>query len=159
MDNINNLGTTLYFEPETKDIIIWEIPKYYNFLKNKTEIPIKEGLNLFGICQNPECNAYKKEVLYKGRALINEKFDLEKKVEDLKCPFCSKIFSFKTCGFWKCEYQFEGHKIKEGEIKYVITVPKETKDNDFEYYNPSENITYWKNLIIYILSKKDIKFK
>ena len=66
----------------------------------------------------------------------------------------------KTCGFWKCEYQFDGKKIEEGEVKSFKTEPKETKDDNFEYFDPFENDeVQWLQLEIYVLPKQEIKYK
>jgi len=79
---------------------------------------------------------------------------------NIKCPMCDKIIIPKTCGFWKCEYQFIGDKIEEGDLKHVDTKCKETKDDNFEYYNPYENKSaIWTNLNIYVIEKQDMKYK
>ena len=117
-----------------------------------------EGLNLFGKCKNVKCEAYNKEVVYKV-GITNKKFNLQENILEIKCPMCNSIVVPNTCGFWKCEYQFEGDKIEGGILKHIDTKSKETIGNNFEYYNPFENPSaLWTNLNIYVVEKQDIKY-
>ena len=119
----------------------------------------QEGLNIFGICCNPECKAYKKEVVFMPK-LIDQKFNLNDNITLIKCPICNTIIKLKTCGFWKCEYQIIGQKIEAGRLIDFDSKPKETKNNEFEYYDPSENgNATWTKLLIYIIPKQNIKYK
>ena len=121
---------------------------------------IGKGLNIFGICQNPKCDSWKKEVVYKTK--LNDKlvFILNDEILNIICPICLKIIKVKTCGFYKCEYQFEGKMIKEGELKNYDSKAKETHGNDFEYFDAFENgEIQWKELTIYVLPKQGIKYK
>ena len=118
---------------------------------------VTQGLNLFGICKNGKCIAHNKEVVF--QVGINKKYNLQENVLNIKCPMCIGIIVPKTCGFWNCEYQFEGDKIEEGELKHIDTKSKETKDDDFEYFNPYENDSaLWTNLTIYTIEKQKVKF-
>ena len=118
---------------------------------------VTQGLNLFGICKNVECNAYNNEVIFKVG--INKKYNLQENVLNIKCPMCNGIIVPKTCGFWNCEYQFLGDKIEGGTLKHVDTQYKETKDDDFEYFNPYDNDSaLWTNLTIYTIGKQKVKF-
>ena len=120
---------------------------------------VEEGLNIFGICKCSKCKAFNKEVIHKV-GILNKVFNLQENIRELKCPMCEKIIVPKTCGFWKCEYQFEGDKIENGEIKHIDTKSKETKYDNFEYYNPFENDSaIWTNLNIYVVKKQNIKYK
>ena len=118
---------------------------------------VTQGLNLFGICKNGKCIGHNKEVIF--QVGINKKYNLQENVLNIKCPMCIGIIVPKTCGFWNCEYQFVGDKIEEGELKHVDTKSKETKDDDFEYFNPYENDSaLWTNLTIYTIEKQTVKF-
>ena len=120
---------------------------------------VQEGLNIFGKCCNPECKAYKKEVVFMPK-LIDQKFNLNDNITLINCPICNTIIKLKTCGFWKCEYQFIGQKIEAGRLIDFDSKPKETKNNEFEYYDPSENgNATWTKLLIYIIPKQKIKYK
>ena len=121
---------------------------------------VKEGLNIFGICNYSKCKAYKKEVVYPTELKESLIFVLNEEIINIKCPICSKIIKPKTCGFWKCEYQFIGKKIEEGDLIEFDSKTKETNGDDFEYYNPFENgETQWVELTIYVLPKQSITYE
>ena len=116
------------------------------------------GLNLFGKCINKKCEAYKEEVIYP--AGINIKFDFNSDIKKIKCPICSKNFIPMTMGFWKCEYQIKGEKFRKGDYEEVEIIGKETKGDDFEYYNPYENsTTYWSRLMIFTGHRQKMKYE
>ena len=119
---------------------------------------VENGLNIFGICKNQKCEAFDEEVVYKV-GITNKKFNLQENVLNMKCPMCDKIIIPKTCGFYKCEYQFVGDKIENGDLKHVDTKCKETVGNNFEYFNPYESgNSIWTNLNIYVIKKQEIKY-
>ena len=119
---------------------------------------VTEGLNLFGICKNKDCRAFDKEVVH--IVGIDRKFNLQNNVLNITCPICKGIIIPKTCGFWKCEYQFVGDKIEEGKLKHIDTKSKETKGDNFEYFDPYDNgSSLWTNLDIYVIEKQNIKYK
>ena len=123
---------------------------------------VTKGLNLFGICQNNSCKAFKKEVIFnrQRKGIINEKFNLQENIENIICPICEGIVIPKTCGFWKCEYQFIGDKIEGGKKVHVDTKCKETNGDDFEYFNPYENPNaLWTDLTICTIEKQEIKYQ
>ena len=121
---------------------------------------VEKGLNIFGICNNPDCKAFKKEVVCPFLLEKKMKFSLKKEILKINCPICKKIIKPKTCGFRDCEYQFVGTRIKEGNINNYESKPKETKINELEYFDPYENGEEgWIDLIIYVLPKQIIKYK
>lgn len=120
---------------------------------------VNKGLNIFGICPNDQCEAYKKEVIYKtdlpNRGLM---FNLNEQVINIRCPICNKIIKCKTCGFYDCEYQFVGKKIDKGDVVEFDSKTRETKGNKFDYFDPFENgEVLWIELIIYVSPKQNIK--
>jgi hypothetical protein len=125
---------------------------------------VEQGLNIFGICQNKDCKAYKNEVVY-----IPENMDIKSNYfvfnvieqrENMLCPICKSIIKSKTIGFYKCEYQIIGKKIEEGKLKQYDSKPKETKNDNFEYFDSNENgEVEWTRLVIYILPKQKIKYQ
>ena len=136
------------------------------YLECSKDVPkwrkVKKGLNIFGICKdNKECEAFKKEVIYTTNMTENGLiFNLNKEVVNIKCPICKKIIRPKTCGFWLCEYQFQGQKIENGEVKSFDTKPKETWEDKFEYFDPFGNgEVQWLDLNIYVLPKQKIKYE
>ena len=117
-----------------------------------------EGLNLFGKCIYNQCKAFKKEVIYKVG--INTKFDFNEQKKEIICPICNKNFIPQTLGFWKCEYQIKGEKFKNGEYCKVNINGKETKDDDFEYFDADENGTAtWSELLVFACYRQEIKYK
>lgn len=87
-------------------------------------------------------------------------FNLNEEILNIKCPICKKIIRPKTCGFWQCEYQFQGRKIEDGELKSFDTKPKETCEDKFEYFDPFGNgEVQWIDLNIYVLPKQKIKYE
>ena len=133
--------------------------KVLNFSENSPKWrKVCEGLNLFGKCSYSKCEAYKKEVIYPVG--INEKFDFSKKKKEIKCPICKKNFIPLTLGFWKCEYQIKGEKLNDGEYKRVNINGRETKDDDFEYFDTDENgTTTWNELIVFACYRQNMKYK
>ena len=121
---------------------------------------VSKGLNIFGICNNSKCKAWKKEVVYTNELEEKLIFILNNEILNIKCPICSKIIKPKTCGFWKCEYQFVGKKIEEGEVKFFDSKTRETNGEDFEYFDAFENgETQWAELTIYVLPKQEMKYQ
>ena len=128
---------------------------------------VKRGLNLFGKCQNKNCQASGKEVIYKTyqdnrKINLPEEgiiFDMVEELNKIKCPICKKIFRPTTCGFFKCEYQFIGDKLKKGDEVHYDSKTRETKEDKIEYYNPKkEDKTEWFKLKIYVLPFQKIKY-
>ena len=72
--------------------------KELKFSKNAPKWRIvNKGLNIFGICKNPKCEAFKKEVIYK--TILSEKgltFNVNEEITNIKCPICNKILNPKT---------------------------------------------------------------
>ena len=133
--------------------------KKIKFSKNAAKWrKVSQGLNLFGKCINKKCEAYGNEVIF--IAGINVKFDINLKAKEIVCPICSKNFIPNTLGFWKCEYQIKGEKLKDGEYIQVNINGKETKGNDFEYYDTNESgTTFWSKLIICVGYIQKMKYK
>ena len=127
---------------------------------------ISEGLNIFGICENPKCEAYKKEVIF--RALKSDEplpengmiFNMLENVDSIRCPICNKIIDPDTCGFFKCEYQFIGKKIEDGEVVNYDSKTKETKGNKMDYFEQKgKKKVKWTELKIYVLPRQKIKYE
>ena len=135
--------------------------KNLNFSKNAPKWrKVDKGLNIFGICNNSKCEAHKKEVVY-TTVLTKDGliFNLNEKVTDIRCPICKKIIKPKTCGFYDCEYQFIGKKIMDGDVINYDSKTRETKGNNFEYFDALENgEIIWTELNIYVLPKQNIKY-
>ena len=116
------------------------------------------GLNLFGKCINKKCKAFDKEVIYPVG--INKKFDFYSDKKNIICPICSKNFLPLTMGFWKCEYQIKGEKLKGGDYEEIDICGKETKGDNFEYYDPNSNDTaFWSNLLVFTGYRQKMKYR
>jgi len=69
-----------------------------------------KGLNVEGICNNKNCEAYNKLVICPiGLGIFNINFDIDK----IFCPMCHDLVDLETIGFTKCQYGFGGLK-REG---------------------------------------------
>ena len=118
---------------------------------------ISVGLNLFGKCKNKKCKVFNKEVAYSVG--INQKFDFNEKIENIRCPICSKNFLPVTMGFYKCEYQIKGKKFKDGAYEIVDINGKETNGDDFEYFDPYKNkSTSWPSLQVFTGHRQKMKY-
>ena len=124
-----------------------------------------KGLNIFGICEYKKCEVKGKEVIYKTVLEDGEflHFNLNKEREEgnIICPMCKKPFKPKTCGFWRCEYQFEGKEFdyENGVIKEYSSEIFETYQNEFHYSPLEIGTKEWKEFNIYVLKTQKIKYK
>ena len=124
---------------------------------------VSAGLNIFGNCENKKCIAYNQEVVYRTN-YFNEVpvdgyvFNMNQEQQNIRCPICYKIIEPKTCGFWKCEYQFIGKKKVDGEIEKYESKPKETKGENFEYFDAFDNgETIWYELSIHVSPRQETR--
>jgi len=127
---------------------------------------ISEGLNIFGICENSKCEAYKKEVIFRALKSVGSLpengmiFNMIENVDNIRCPICNKIIEPDTCGFFKCEYQFIGKKIEDGEVVNYDSKTKETQVNKMDYFEPKgKKKVKWTELKIYVLPIQKIKYE
>lgn len=129
-------------------------------------------LLIYIIYVNSKCKFYQKEVIYQKNEFYPKEiiypFEMDKKrffnlieeMPNIKCPICEQIIKPKTFGFWKCEYQLIGQKIKEGNKMEYNSNTKETKEDDFEYFDIFENgETQWEELIVYVITKQKMKYE
>jgi len=137
-------------------------PKYLFFSEYAPKWrKVSVGLNLFGNCINKKCKAYDEEVIFVVG--INKKFDMNCEKKNIRCPICSKNFMPNTMGFWKCEYQIKGEKLEEGEYKHIDISGRETKGDNFEYFDPyksgDRDIAYWSSLKIFTGHRQKMKYR
>ena len=96
-------------------------------------------MNLLGICENKNCAAFKKEVIYKFGFGT---FDL---INDMKnnppeCPACEfRLRDVTTCAFWECKYSYVGVKYENKQLKDVNYSNSNSKKNEVDYFDPGEN--------------------
>ena len=87
---------------------------------------------------------------------------LMKKEKILNVLYVKLNLKNKTCGFWRCEYQFVGTYYDYEEAKNVVynSKPHETSKDEFEYFDPDENGSKkWDELLIFVLPRQKIKYK
>ena len=105
-------------------------------------------MNLFGVCKNKKCAAYKKEVIYQfGYGT----FDLFKDSEEIVCPSCECLLPIDTCAFLYCKYTYSGKKFENEKIEKVEYSNKNTKKDAIEYFDKGkddENKSKWIELKI-----------
>ena len=100
---------------------------------------VTKGLNLFGICENKNCLAFKKEVIHKFGFGT---FDL---INDMKynppvCPSCEyALRDVTTCAFWQCKYSYVGVKYENKKLKDVNYSNSNSKEEEVDYFDPGEN--------------------
>lgn len=118
-------------------------------------LALKNGINIFGFCQNKECQVYKKEVwsLF-GYGTLDLIEDLNSKSK--KCPKCAAykflLLEVESYGFMNCEYHYIGKKNENKKLKDV-NFSKKTKGGygAIDYIDPGkkgENKSMWIELLI-----------
>ena len=121
-----------------------------NFGKNaKKWNIITKGLNIEGVCNNSNCEAYN----YKVDCQIGlGDFNLLENICKIKCPMCSIYIELETCSFCECQYQIEGTLSLSGKTKDI----EETKtewirvEKDYDYYDPIKSgKVRWFKLVIH----------
>ena len=121
-----------------------------NFGKNaKKWNRITKGLNIEGVCNKSNCEAYN----YKVDCPIGlGDFNLLENICKIKCPMCGVCVELETCSFCECQYQIEGILSLSGETKDV----EETKtewirvEKDYDYYDPIRSgKVRWFKLVIH----------
>ena len=71
---------------------------------------VDNGINLFGYCENKQCEAYKEEVI----EIVQEvEIDICKKNGKMHCPICNCLVQIGTIGFFNCYYNYFGSKYYE----------------------------------------------
>ena len=100
---------------------------------------VSKGMNLFGICENKNCLAFKKEVIHKFGFGT---FDL---INDMKynppvCPSCEfGLRDVTTCAFWQCKYSYVGVKYENKKLQDVNYSNSNSKKDEVDYFDPGEN--------------------
>ena len=137
-------------DPTKKAPVEWPTTKNGPFY-----LTVKNGINIFGFCQNKECQAYKKEVCspfgYGTFDLIEDLNSKSKKCP--KCPACEfLLLEVESCGFMNCEYYYIGKKYENKKL-IDVNFSKKTKGGygAIDYIDPGkkgENKSMWVELLI-----------
>lgn len=97
---------------------------------------VTNGMNLFGVCKNKKCTAYKKEVIYQfGYGT----FDLNDDNENIVCPVCECFLPIDTCAFLYCKYTYIGKKFENDKIEKVEYSNKNPKKDAVDYFDKGKN--------------------
>ena len=96
-------------------------------------------MNLLGICENKNCMAFKKEVIYKfGFGTFDLINDMENKPPE--CPACEfRLRKLTTCSFWQCKYSYVGVKYENKQLKDVNYSNSNSKKEQVDYFDPGKN--------------------
>ncbi len=100
---------------------------------------VTKGMNLLGICENKNCIAFKREVIYKfGFGTFDLINDMENKPPE--CPACEfRLRKLTTCAFWQCKYSYVGTKFENKQLKDVNYSNSNSKKDEVDYFAPGEN--------------------
>jgi len=150
-----NLTPKGFTDPEKTSPIQKKVKKTGPFYR-----ALKDGINIFGVCEIKNCLAKGKQVIYNfGYGT----FDLfhEKEGEIPICPACENpLRKIDTCGFLNCEYYYIGKKYENGRIENVVYNDM-TKNKDLiDYFKPGkndENKSMWLELKITAKIQTDFK--
>ena len=127
-----------------------------NTIKEQTpfHLSVTKGINLFGFCQNRNCQFYNKEVCHKfGFGTFDLIEDLSpKSPKSPKCPSCQYyLMNIENCKFKLCNYSFIGKKFENKKIIKVEYKNKVTKEDKLDYFlagQSGENKIIWVELKI-----------
>lgn len=98
---------------------------------------IHKGLNVFGACKNPKCEAHKKTVIVRKD---NETVDFAKDQFDFPCPICQCPVKPKTVAFYLCQYKIYGKKDEGSKVVPFGPIKGDAKDPKYHtYYDPEAN--------------------
>ena len=118
-------------------------------------LTVTYGINLFGHCINPKCDAHKKEVCHRfGYGTFDLMKDLNPDSSNCpKCPACeTPLLKLDTCGFMQCKYHYIGKKIENDKIVSVNYEKSISKgDEEIDYFSAGkddENKNLWIELKI-----------
>ena len=98
-------------------------------VENDSTIPyyleVKPGLNIFGICENPNCELCKTSVI--AIPIEEEEYDAVKERFIVKCRKCRSNVIGKVISFYNCFYNYYGIKFLENQKK-IEPFGEEIKD-------------------------------
>ena len=109
---------------------------------------VTKGINLFGICKNKKCLAYRKEVIHRFGF---GSFNLNDENDDVVCPVCECLLPIDTCGFLNCKYSYIGKKFENDKIEKVEYSNVNYKTDEIDYFlkgKNNENKSKWIELKI-----------
>ena len=122
---------------------------------------IVRGFNLEGRCMNEKCRAFKRlawsrlglsSCLEGVDSLFDAAgFNIGSLLHNTPCPLCKEAMdpdSIVSCGFYRCQYTFEGYQ--EGEKTVIKGSGKHDDLDGFEYHSGVMNSKSWMTLVIHV---------
>ena len=122
---------------------------------------IVRGFNLEGRCMNEKCRAFKRlawsrlglSSCLEGVDSLFEAagFNIGSLLHNTPCPLCKEAMdpdSIVSCGFYRCQYTFEGYQ--EGEKTVIKGSGKHDDLDGFEYHSGVMNSKSWMTLVIHV---------
>lgn len=98
---------------------------------------IHRGLNVFGLCKNPKCEATGKTVIIRKD---NQTVDFGDDQFQFLCPLCGCPTKPKTVAFYMCKYKLYGTKVEGREIQDFGPIEGDAHDRyHHTYYDPEVN--------------------
>ncbi|CAF4047554.1 unnamed protein product [Rotaria sp. Silwood1] len=109
------------------------------------------GLCFEGICENPECKAFGKQVVM---TIGYKEFDVVSDSDETTtaCPICKRYVDPIICGFNNCWWRFQGKKKGEqasGQAPERCSCDWQRTDDEYHYFNQQKNgLVRWLTLKI-----------
>lgn len=105
------------------------------------------GLNLEGICINPSCSAYDKEVIVVKGLGVYDFFEDEHKNE---CPMCKKYVRCTGIMFSRCKYSYSGKSKIYGRPSKELksSIPIEVPGDWAEFKEKQSSEEHWLKMVI-----------
>ncbi|KAL7685677.1 putative Ubiquitin domain, Zinc finger, RING-type, Zinc finger, RING/FYVE/PHD-type [Plasmopara halstedii] len=102
------------------------------------------GLNIEGKCNNEDCVAYRRMIIYPKRY---EAFNLMRD-DDIRCPMCQEKVKPRTCGFYDCYWKFDGVQSDDGFS--LISKWKDAFGRKYHRFNTDKKYgsVEWESLLI-----------
>jgi hypothetical protein len=98
---------------------------------------VAPGINVHGECHNPKCSVFMEEVI---KPQIGNTYDI---ADECNCPICDEPFTPSTCGFYKCDWKYDGVTATGNKL----SSPWQHVDDDYKYFDKRAKIDY-KYLVI-----------
>jgi hypothetical protein len=107
---------------------------------------VSHGFNVHGLCNNPLCAAFDKEVICPQGFGV---FDLKLNSDLIVCPMCASKVLPETCGFTNCNYIVLGTKIEKGHLVPFVQNKGVSVGDFYRHFDSDVSGTaQWKSLKI-----------
>lgn len=104
---------------------------------------VSSGLNLIGPCTNASCSAFGATVIIEC-GINPDGFEL---TNCAICPICKKPVCVESCGFYNCQWRYEGYPLHGAYVQSEWTV---CCDQGFSYIDEKDcDVAEWLKLVIF----------